>query len=47
MPIPRNLLLQNDAVNTRLEQRKHKARLALEVAQAVEDLGAGVRGQAV
>lgn len=47
LPIPRNLLLQHDTVDTRLEQRKHKARLALEVAQPVEDLGAGVRGQGV
>ena len=45
--IPRNLLLQNNAVDARLEQRKHKARLALEVAQPVEDLGARVRGDGV
>ena len=43
----RNLLLQHNTVNTRLKQRKHKACLALEVAQPVEDLGARVRGQAV
>ena len=45
--IPRNLLLQNNAVDARFEQRKHKARLALEVAQPVEDLGARVRGDGV
>lgn len=42
-----NLLLQHNTVNTRLKQRKHKAGLALEVAQPVEDLGARVRRQAV
>lgn len=46
-PIIRNLLLQHNAVNTRLKQRKHKAGLALEVAQPVEDVGARVRGKGV
>ncbi len=36
---PVNLLLQDDAVHAGLEQRKGHARLALEVAQAVEDVG--------
>lgn len=42
---PVNLLLQHDAVHTGLEQRKGQARLALEFAEAVEDLGAGVGGE--
>lgn len=38
---PVNLLLQHDAVHARLEQRKHEAGLALQLAQAVEDVGGG------
>lgn len=44
---PVNLLLQDDAVHRRLEQCKRHARLALEVAQAVEDVGRGVGGEIV
>jgi hypothetical protein len=35
---PVNLLLQNDTVHARLEQRKDQTRLALQLAQAVEDI---------
>ena len=34
---PINLLLQHNTIHARLEQRKHQARLALQLAQAVED----------
>ena len=44
---PIYLLLQHDAIHTSLEQRKRQARLALQVAQPVEDLGAGVRCEVV
>lgn len=44
---PVNLLLQHDAVHAGLEQRKGQARLALELAQPVEDLGRGVGREAV
>lgn len=44
MPVIRNLLLQHDTIHASLEKREDEARLALEVPQAVEDLGAGVRG---
>lgn len=44
---PVNLLLQHDAVHTSLEQRKRQACLALQVAQAVEDVGARVRREVV
>lgn len=46
-PAPVNLLLQHNAVDARLEQGKGQARLALQLAQAVEDLGRGPRGQPV
>lgn len=36
---PIQFLLQHNAVNARLEQCEDQARLALEIAQAVEDLG--------
>lgn len=36
---PVQLLLEHNAVHARLEQRKYQRRLALEVAQAVENLG--------
>ncbi|KAH6656860.1 hypothetical protein BKA67DRAFT_553396 [Truncatella angustata] len=39
---PLDLLLQHYAVHAGLEQREHQARLALELAQAVEDLGRGL-----
>lgn len=44
MPVVRNLLLQHDTIHAGLEEGEDEACLALEVAQAVEDLGAGVRG---
>jgi len=44
---PVNLLLQHDAVHARLEQRKRQARLALQLAQPVEDLRRRPRGQVV
>jgi hypothetical protein len=43
---PINLLLQHDAVHARLEQRKHEAGLALQLAEAVEDVG-GLGGREV
>lgn len=44
---PIHLLLQHDAVHTRLEQRKHQAGLALQLAEAVEDLGGRGAGEIV
>lgn len=44
---PPNLLLQHNAVHARLEQRKHQARLALQLAQPVEDLGRRLRREVV
>lgn len=44
---PGNLLLQHDAVDGGLEQGKDETRLALELAQAVEDLGRGLVGHGV
>ena len=44
---PINLLLQHNAVNTGLEECEHETRLALELAQAVEDLAGGRAGECV
>jgi hypothetical protein len=44
---PVNLLLQHDAVHARLEQGKHEAGLALQLAEAVEDVGRGGGGEVV
>lgn len=44
---PVNLLLQDDAVDARLEEREHQARLSLEIAQTVEYLGRGLGGHCV
>lgn len=44
---PVDFLLQDDAVDTRLEQGEHKARLSLELAQAVEYLGRRLGGHVV
>lgn len=44
---PGNLLLQHDAVDGGLEQGKDETCLALELAQAVEDLGRGLVGHGV
>lgn len=42
-----DLLLQHDAVHTSLEQGEDETRLALELAQPVEDLGRGSAGHVV
>lgn len=42
-----DLLLQHDAVYASLEQGEDEARLALEFAQAVEDLGCWLAGHGV
>ncbi len=42
-----DLLLQHDAVHAGLEEREDEARLALELAEAVEDLGRGLAGHGV
>ncbi|KAI1162609.1 hypothetical protein F5B18DRAFT_368732 [Nemania serpens] len=42
-----DLLLQDDAVHAGLEEREDEARLALELAQAVEDGGRGLVGHGV
>ncbi len=44
---PVDLLLQHDAVDAGLEQREHQAGLALQLAQAVEDVCRGRRGELV
>lgn len=44
---PADLLLQHDAVHARLEQGEDQAGLALQLAQAVENLGGGRAGEAV
>ena len=44
---PVNLLLQHDAVDARLEQREDEARLALELAQPVQDLARRRRREVV
>lgn len=40
LPLP-NLLIQHNAIHTRLQQRKHQTRLALQSPQAIEDRCAG------
>lgn len=47
LPIPFILLLQHDAVHTRLEQRKRQARLPLQLAQSVPNLERRTRCQLV
>lgn len=47
LPIPVILLLQHDAVHTRLEQRKRQARLPLQLAQSVPNLERRTRCQLV
>lgn len=44
---PVDFLLQDDAVDTRLEQGEHQARLSLELAQAVEYLRRRLGGHVV
>ena len=44
---PINLLLQHNAVDAGLEECEHQARLALELAQAVEDLAGRRAGECV
>lgn len=44
---PINLLLQHDAVDAGLEECEHETRLALELAQAVEDLAGRRAGECV
>lgn len=45
--VPTDLLLQHDAVHARLEQGEDQARLALEVAQPVQDFGGRLRRHGV
>jgi hypothetical protein len=47
-PIPtplQHLLLQDNTIHARLEQRAHQARFALQQAQSVQDLCGGVGAQ--
>ena len=44
---PVDLLLQDDTVHAGLEQGEDQASLALQLAQAVEDLGRGLAGHLV
>lgn len=44
---PVNLLLQDDAVDARLEEREHQTRLSLEIAQTIEYLCRGLGGHCV
>ena len=44
---PINLLLQNNAIHAGLEQGEGQARLPFEVAESIENLGAGVGGEVV